>query len=303
MMRVLITGSSGFVGKHLLNELAASGHETLGMDIAPAASGPAPHHFIPANITDPAAVTRIVAETAPDACIHLAAWAFVGGGNPRMIMDINLMGAMNVFEAFRLAQSKARILFISTAHVYGMTARPDPIREEDPLRPDSLYALAKAAADNLALLYARLHGLNIMVARPHNHIGPGQSTQFAIPAFARQAGAIRQGAAPLIKVGNLDNRRDFTDVRDIAHAYRLILEKGHPGKAYNLASGREARIGDILDRLCQLAGIQPDIVRDESLYRPLDQNPVLDITRLREDTGWAPRIPLDQTLADILEGA
>ena len=300
-MRILVTGSSGFVGKHLLRELAANGHEMLGMDLAPAASGPTPRQFITANISDADAVARIVAETAPDACIHLAAWAFVGGGNPRMVTDINLMGALNVFEAFRLAKSHARLLFISTAQVYGMSARPAPIREEDPMHPDTVYALAKASADNLALLYHRLHGLNFMVARPHNHIGPGQSPQFAVASFARQVSAIRRGATPLMKVGNLDNRRDFTDVRDITHAYRLILEKGRPGTAYNIASGNETRIGDILDQLCRLAKVKPDIVRDNSLYRPLDQNPVLNTALLRKDTGWAPRIPLTQTLSDILE--
>lgn len=300
-MRVLITGASGFVGKHLINELTTAGHEAIGMDMGEAPSHLPLERFVCANITDATAVTKAINSTSPDACIHLAAWAFVGCGSPHKIMDVNLMGAINVFEAFRLARSKARILFVSSAHVYGMKARPAPIKEEDCLKPDTLYAIAKAAADQTALVYARQHGLDIMVARPHNHIGPGQSPQFAVPGFARQLMAIRNGATPVMKVGNLDNHRDFTDVRDIARAYRLILERGLSAKAYNIASGCEIRVGDLLTRLCKITGITPEIVRDESLYRPSDQNPVLDTSRIRAEVGWAPTTPIDRTLADILD--
>jgi GDP-4-dehydro-6-deoxy-D-mannose reductase len=300
-MKILVTGACGFVGKHILNELAAAGHEAVGMDVGAAPAQLAPHHFISANITDADAVAGIVANLAPDACLHLAGWSFVGNGNPRTVLDVNLMGTVNLLDAFRNIRSTARILCISSAQVYGMTERTNPIREDEPLNPGTFYAVSKAAADQLAQLYAREYGLSIMVARPNNHIGPGQSPQFAIPSFVRQIKAIRKGAPAVIKVGNLDNHRDFTDVRDVARAYRFLLEKGHPGKAYNITSGHEMRVGDILNRLCELAGIKPELVRDPALYRPLDHNPVLNFTLLREDTGWAPEIPIDQTLRDILE--
>lgn len=248
---------------------------------------------------------KAVSDVHADACIHLAAWAFVpsGTGDPAKIFEINLEGTTRVLEAFRKTSSQARILFISTSHVYGMRARPAPIQEDELLGPDTFYAISKAAADQICLLYAKQYGMNIIVARPHNHIGPGQSPQFSIAAFARQVVAIRDGAPPAMKVGNLENRRDFTDVRDIVRAYRLLVEKGSVGKAYNIASGHEVKIGDVLTRLCELAGVKPAISRDPAFYRPLDENPTLNTSRIRNDTGWAPAIPLDQTLKDILNQA
>lgn len=301
-MRILVTGACGFVGRHLINELSLHGHEVTGLDIGHTPDWLSPSAFISASITDAGALASIVADTRPDACIHLAAWAFVPSGSvdPSRIFDINLGGTTHVLEAFRKAGSPARILFISTSHVYGMRRRAAPIHEEDLLGPDTFYAVSKAAADQFCLLYARQYDMNIMVARPHNHIGPGQSPQFSIASFARQVAAIRNGAPASMKVGNLDNRRDFTDVRDIVRAYRLLIEKGSTGKAYNIASGREVRVGDVLDRLCQLAGVKPDISRDPAFYRPADENPVLDTRRIRNDTGWEPVIALDQTLTDIL---
>ena len=288
------------MGRHVLAELVANGHEPIGMDMGPACPGLDAAHYIPVNITDAASLASLIGAVAPDACIHLAGLAFVGGGDAQMILNVNLVGATNLLEAFRSNRLPSRILFVSSAHVYGMKARLAPIREEDPLAPDTFYAIAKMAADQICLLYAKQYGMDILVARPHNHIGPGQSPQFAISSFARQVNAIRRGAPAVMRVGNLDNHRDFTDVRDIAKAYRLLLEKGHSGQPYNIASGCEVRIGEILDILCKQAGVRPDIIRDEALYRPLDQNPVLDTRRLREDTGWWPSIPLEQTLNDIL---
>lgn len=304
-MNILVTGACGFVGRHLVNDLTAQGHRVTGLDIGCTPAWLTPTTFISGNITDSESVEQIVTQTKPEACIHLAGWAFVPSGtvSPAKIMDVNLAGTIHVLEAFRKAAPAARILFISSSHVYGMHARSAPIHEDDLLGPDTVYSVSKAAADQLCRLYAKQYGMNIMVARPHNHIGPGQSTQFAIASFGRQVAAIRDGAAPVMKVGNLENRRDFTDVRDIARAYRLLIEKGVAGQAYNIASGREVRVGDVLARLCELAGVSPVISRDPAFYRPADENPVLDTQRIRTDTGWAPIIPLDQTLSDILKQA
>jgi len=301
-MKILVTGACGFVGRHLIHELTTHGHQVIGLDMGSTPAWLTSASFISANITDAETVEKVVAEVRPDACIHLAAWAFVPSGSvdPAKILNINLVGTTYILEAFRKISSAARILFISTSHVYGMRARATPIQEDDLLGPDTFYAISKAAADQICLLYAKQYGMNIMVARPHNHIGPGQSPQFAIASFARQVAAIRDGAPAVMKVGNLDNRRDFTDVRDIVRAYRLLAEKGIIGKAYNIASGLEVRVGDVLTRLCELAGVNPDISRDPAFYRPLDENPTLDTRRIRQDTGWKSVIPLDQTLKDIL---
>ena len=301
-MKILVTGACGFVGRHLIKELTDHNHHVIGLDIGSHPAWLTPEAFISGNITDAEGLANIVAGVKPDACIHLAAWAFVPSGAvaPAKILDINLVGTTHVLEAFRKNSPTARILFISTSHVYGMHARPAPIQEEDLLDPDTFYAISKAAADQFCLLYAKQYGMNILVARPHNHIGPGQSPQFSIASFAKQVVAIRNGAPPFMKVGNLDNRRDFTDVRDIVRAYRLLIEKGHVGRAYNIASGHEVRVGDVLTRLCELAGIEPDISRDPAFYRPADENPTLDSRRILADTGWTPIIPLDQTLKDIL---
>lgn len=301
-MRILVTGVCGFVGRHLTHELTRQGHQVIGLDIGTAPAWLPQPSFISASITDADALEKAVTSTQPDACIHLAAWAFVPSGSvdPARIFDINLVGTTNILEAFRKAAPSARILFISTSHVYGMRKRAEAIHEEDLLGPDTFYAVSKAAADQCCLLYAKQYGMPIMVARPHNHIGPGQSPKFSLSSFARQVAAIRDGAPPSMKVGNLDNRRDFTDVRDIVRAYRLLIEKGIPGKAYNIASGHEIRVGDALARLCQLAGVKPEITCDPAFYRPADENPILDTRRIRNDTGWEPVIPLDTTLKDIL---
>lgn len=301
-MRVLITGVAGFVGHHLVAELAAHGHESSGLDRAVATDLPV-REFIAADMCDGAAIHDAVVRLAPDACVHLAGMAFVPSGQayPAQMAAVNIMGTTHLLEALRSAAPRARLLCISTAQVYGATGGPTPLREEDPLRPDSLYAVTKAASDGIALLYARQYGMPIMIARPHNHIGPGQSSAYVVASFASQVAAIRRGAPPLIKVGNLDSQRDFTDVRDVVRAYRLLIERGTPGEIYNIASGRQVRIGEVLSRLCELARIRPEIVRDNALYRPSDGGLILDTSRLRTTTGWAPTIPLDQTLHDLME--
>jgi GDP-4-dehydro-6-deoxy-D-mannose reductase len=299
-MRVLVTGANGFVGRYLLRELAANGHEALAFDTAASPLPEAARSFT-GDIRDRKVLEKILSRHQPDACVHLAGLTFVPSGwtAPEDMLAINVVGTACLLQTFRTAGSGARLIVASTAQVYGTQPAPAPLTEEAPLAPENLYAISKAAADRMALLYAQQHGMNVLTVRPHNHIGPGQAPQFVVPALARQIRAGAGGRAT-VKAGNLDSRRDFTDVRDVARAYRLLLEKGQPGRAYNIASGRLWAVADIVERLARLAGVQPDILRDEALYRPADASPLLDTGRIRDDTGWAPEIDLDRTLKDIL---
>ena len=296
-MRVLLTGAAGFVGRHLAAELTHTGHEPVLSDVRTGIPG-----IRAADLRDPDALCSLVRDTRPEACVHLGGIAFVpvGWDDPELVMDVNLIGTIHLLEAFRLHAPAARLLIVSSSEVYGRRPVETPLTEEAPFAPSNPYAVAKAAADLTALLYAKRYGMPVMTARPDNHTGPGQSPQFVTTAFALQLLDIRRGtSAGSIKVGNLNSVRNFTDVRDVARAYRLILEKGYAGCAYNIASGNMAEIGSILDMLCDIAGIQPQITVDQERYRPADALPALDTARLRNHTGWTPQIALRVTLSDI----
>ena len=302
-MRVLVTGSRGFVGRHVHDALTAAGHEMVGL-ILPAEGPVRGSHERVGDICDAVAMRSLVRELKPDACLHLAGIAFVpvAWSKPEFVFSVNVQGTLNVLEAFRAEAPAARLLIVSSSQVYGLADRGHPITEDMPMDPDSLYAVSKMAADLSSLLYVRRYGMAVMTARPCNHIGPGQSQDFAAPSFARQVASIAAGKAePRMRVGNLECTREFTDVRDVASAYRLLLEKGQPGQAYNVGSGSLIRVGLLLEKLCALAGVQPTIEVDPARYRPTDVHPVLDITRLRQDTGWTSAYSLDQTLSDLLE--
>lgn len=304
-MRILVTGASGFVGQHFLAEAAANGHLSFAMDVTPPPNGLGCSGFFSANLLDPSSLRDTIRRCQPDACMHLAGVAFVPTANsdPAGVISINVTGTTNLLEAFRVTAPETRILVASSAQVYGHRQRHCPVKEDEPLAPDSLYGITKAAADEIARFYARQYGMPVMTARPYNHVGPGQSPHFVVPAFARQANDIRQGRGNVIKVGNLESQRDFTDVRDVTRAYRLLLELGKAGCAYNIASGVRVTIGDILKQLCSLAGISPRIEHDPALFRPDANYPILDTSRLASATGWAPLIPLSRTLMDILDAA
>jgi GDP-D-mannose dehydratase len=225
----------------------------------------------------------LVRDARPDACLHMAGIAYVPRGwtEPDLVFSVNVEGTIRVLEALRRLAPAARTLVISSAQVYGNTPRGRPLTEDDALEPDNLYGVSKVAADLMALLYARRYGMAVMTARPCNHIGPGQSTDFVVPAFAAQLKAIAAGRRePVMRVGNLESLREFADVRDVARAYRLLLEGGVGGRAYNIATGKLVKIGDLLERLCQVAGVRPAIEVEPKFYRPTDAQPALDTARI-----------------------
>ena len=295
-MRALVTGSHGFVGKFIAAELVAHGHQPLMHDRLA-------HAEVQFDVTDAAAAMKAIAELKPDACIHLAAIAHVPtcDKNPKTAYEINVGGTLNLLEAFRAHAPQARFLFVSTSLIYGNKPRATPLDENANCEPDHVYGITKLSADLSTLLYHRRYGMPVMTVRPANHIGPGQSPDFVVPAFAKQLREIAAGKTePRMSVGNLDSTREFTDVRDIVRAYRLLIERGIAGNAYNLSSGRFVTIRWILDKLCEIAGVKPEITVNPKFFRPTDTQPQLDWSRISREIGWRPEISLEQSLADII---
>jgi GDP-4-dehydro-6-deoxy-D-mannose reductase len=301
-VRVLVTGADGFVGRHLLVALEAAGHEIVaagGPEAAPPARA--------LDLRDPDAVAALVAQSAPEGIVHLAGQAFVPDAHraPLATLDVNAAGTARLLEAVRRSAPEARVLVVSSAEVYGVQG-PErmPLDETAPLRPANPYGASKAAAEAYALAWSRGYGLDVVVARPFNHLGPGQDPRFVAPGFARQLAAIAAGGAPRLAVGNLEAQRDFLDVRDVVAAYLALLESGRRGEVYNICSGRAVAIREVLRLLISIAGVPVEVRDDPERMRPADL-PLLvgDAAKLRAATGWSPRIALAQSLRDVYDDA
>lgn len=290
-MRVLVTGSRGFVGTWLIRHLTEVGDDAVGLDLE-------------VDVTDAAALAEAVRAIAPDAICHLAAQASVGRSwsEARATFDVNAVGVLNLLDAAQGTDPRPRVLLVSSAEVYGKVS-PDelPLGEDHPFRPASPYAVSKATAELLGLQAWLGGGLEVVRVRPFNHTGPGQVPDYVVPALARQvAEAVRSGADHL-SVGNLAARRDLTDVRDVVRAYRLLLTDGRPGEVYNVCRGQSVVVEDVARRLLALARVDLPLVVDPARMRPVDLPDLRgDPTRLHQATGWAPEIDLDRTLQDVL---
>lgn len=300
-MRVVVTGALGFVGGHVKRELESGGHEVVGFDSARAGNGASGRYF-QGDATDPESVRQCLAGVKPDACVHLAAMAFVPAGwdDPGAMFRVNVSGAINFLKTFIEFSPAGVFLFASSSEVYGVEPGGGPLREDAPFNPQNIYAASKAAADTFTRLYAARRGARAIVARPCNHIGPGQDPRFVLPSFARQVAECARGKCGAVRVGNLDSERYFLDVRDVARAYRMLLEKEDTEGAYNVSSDRAHRIGDMLEMLCEFAGVRPVVESEPELMRPADRQPALDGARLFEHTGWRPRVPIERTVRDAL---
>jgi GDP-4-dehydro-6-deoxy-D-mannose reductase len=242
----------------------------------------------------------------PDWVIHLAARSFVPDSfaDPRQTLDVNLFGTLNLLCALREMKFPGRLLYVSSGDVYGAVPESAlPVDESRWPEPRSPYAASKVAAETLCLQWHRSEQLDVIVVRPFNHIGPGQSERFVVPALARQVARIAAALQePTLMVGDIDVTRDFSDVRDVVRAYAAMLERGQAGRTYNVCSGREVTIRSILHTLCTLARVDPAIVQDSARLRPSEQRRmVADCQRLRADTGWEPTIPLETSLQQILD--
>ena len=290
-MRALVTGGRGFVGRWLLEHLEGEGDEVRVIDAE-------------TDVTDEQAVEEAIMASRPDAVYHLAARSHVGESwrDPLEVLRVNVLGTAAVLAAARRAAAEATVLVVSSSEVYGSLSPGElPVAETAPLRPVTPYAASKAAAEQVALQAWRGYGQRIVVARPFNHVGPGQSTSFAVPALARRVLEARRDGRRELVVGTVTTRRDFTDVRDVVRAYRLLVERAAPGSVYNVCSGRDVAIADVAHLVMGLAGVELRLVTDPDLVRPVDSSVVRgDPSLLYEATGWSPRLSLDTTLRDVL---
>jgi GDP-4-dehydro-6-deoxy-D-mannose reductase len=290
-MRALITGGKGFVGQWLAAHLKDRGDEVAVIDME-------------TDVADGPAVRRVIGDVTPDAIYHLAAMTHVGESweNPSQVLRVNVLGTAEILAAARSLDTSPRVLVVSSAEVYGIvTPAQLPLGEDTPAQPASPYAASKLAAEAVALQAWRGFGQPVVIVRPFNHIGPGQSPNFFVPALAKRIVEARRSGARSLPVGNLTTRRDFTDVRDVVTAYRLLIEQGESGAVYNVCSGRDVAMSEVAGNLLELAGANLTLETDPALLRPVDV-PVLrgSAALLRSATGWEPRIPLATTLADVL---
>lgn len=291
-MKCLVTGASGFVGPHLLAHLQDLGDEVVPTD-----------RHTGLDINEPDSLREMFASVRPEVIYHLAGDSDVGGSwnHPLDTFRANAEGTLNVLEAAR-ATGVRRVVSIGSADVYGKVLESElPITERSELRPTSPYAASKVAADYLGLQAFLGYGLEVIRVRAFNHLGPGQSERFVAPAIALRIATNEVTGGNVVPVGNLDARRDISDVRDVVRAYRLLAEFGSAGAVYNVCSGTAVRIGDLAERLVAMASTPMALEIDPALLRPVDI-PVLcgDNSRLRADTGWEPKFPIDVTLADLM---
>ncbi len=306
-MRILVTGASGFVGQHLLRELSSDsvvGTVYRGDRVALAAQFPNVA-FRALDIADGKAVDALVREVQPELCFHLAGVSSVDLFRTHVAESfrINTEGWLHVLEAFKKFAPKATLVLISSAQVYGQVAASQlPITESAPMQPGNFYAVSKGACEWLAKNYGEHFGLRVIILRPFNHVGPGQSTSFVCANLAKQIAEIEAGIAePVLRAGNTANKRDFTDVRDIVRAYVLAARKCKEGIAYNICSEKAVAISDIQERLLAMAHVKTRIKSETALKRDADpENFYGNCERFRKATGWAPHIPLDKTLEDTL---
>jgi GDP-4-dehydro-6-deoxy-D-mannose reductase len=310
-LKALITGISGFVGTHLTQYLL----EQTDWEVAGTVFGPYGSikpwwdrlELYPAELSRLEVVAFILEQVKPDFIFHLAAQPMVSLSHrdPWGTLENNIRMQLNILHALvEMEMPDTRTLVVASSEVYG-PVRPKelPIRETQPFRPANPYAVSKVTQDMLGLQYHQTHGVQAIRVRPFNHIGPGQRPGFVVPDFAQQIAAIEAGQSPpVVRVGNLDARRDFTDVRDVVRAYHLLMVHGEPGEVYNIGSGQSHPIQAVLDSLLALSQVSISVERDPARMRPSDvPDVVCDADRLRRQTGWEPAIPFEQSLSDVLD--
>ena len=322
MVNVLVTGGTGFVGRHLVAEMLGRGWSVAATGLGgasaedradaagrptsePALPGGAARLLRPVDMRDPEAVRDVIRDARPDAVVHLAAQSSAAASfrAPQETFEVNVLGTWNVLSAVRDSAPGARLLIITSAELYGPSTPDLPHHETSPMSPRSPYGASKAAQDLIASMAGEAYGLDVVRARPFSHTGPGQHERFALPAFATQIAAIERGEhEPVLRVGDLTVVRDYLDVRDVVRAYADLLERGQTREAYNVASGRGWRLRELVEKLTAGSRVRVAIEEDPARLRPADlPHLVGDAAKLRRETGFQPTIEIERTLADLLE--
>ena len=310
MSKILITGITGFAGSHLAEFLLKEGHTIYGITRWRSKTDNIDHIkrdliLLNADIKDGYSLQKVLGDTKPDYCFHLAAQSFVleSWNSPVETLSINILGTTNILEAIRLKCPNCVVMVAGSSEEYGKVYQDEiPIKETNPLRPMSPYGVSKVATDKLGILYFMSYQLPVVVTRAFNHTGPRRGEVFVTSTFAKQIAEIEEcQSSPIVKVGNLEAYRDFTDVRDMVKAYWLAITKGVPGEVYNICSGKAVKIKDMLNILLELSNIKIDIEEDSSRMRPSDV-PILlgDCSKFKSLTDWKPTIPFEKTLEDLL---
>lgn len=313
MNKALITGITGFAGsylaEHLLStkKISVSGTYLLEEGLKNVNAIRSKLNLVKVDLSNEKNVLDIIKEVSPSVIFHLAALTSPADSfkNPTETLTNNISLQINLMEAVKkLNLLNTKILIVSSGEIYGIVEKEDlPIDEETPMMPTNPYSVSKIAQDFLGLTYFLSYNLKIIRVRPFNHIGPRQSPQFVVSSFAKQIAEIeKEKRVPILKVGNLEAKRDFTDVKDMVRAYATVMEKGRIGEAYNIGSGTSYKISDILNKLVSMSSYKIKVEKEEGLLRPSD-NPELicDATKFVKLTGWKPEVPIEKTLKDTLD--
>jgi GDP-4-dehydro-6-deoxy-D-mannose reductase len=302
MPRALVTGASGFVGPYLIEHLLAQGYEVVGGVHGPAARLPEGCRQTLLDVTDREGLRSVITDARLDEIYHLAGITRPASGAVAAFYGVNFEGALNLLETVSEHAPEAAVLLAGSAYAYGRVDHPIP--ETEPLAPVNHYGVSKASADLLGYSYA-LEGLRVLRTRPFNHSGPAQSPDFVLPSLVQQFAEARAGKRePVIRLGNPDSVRDFSDVRDVVRGYHLALQRGRPGEAYNLGSGRGTSVRELFELVSKTAGIEVEVSTEPSRVRATDiPYLVADVGKARAGLGWEAEIPLKKTIEDMLETA
>ena len=309
MKKALITGITGFAGSHLAEVLIKEGLEVYGTTRPRSKTDNIDQiksklNLCDADIGDSHSLSSIMIKIKPDYIFHLAAQSFVqtSWASPATTMEINVLGSVHLFEAIKRAEIDPVVQIACSSEEYGLVFPNElPVKEENPLRPQSPYAVSKVAMDYLGYQYFQSYKMKIIRTRGFNHTGPRRGEVFVTSNFAKQIAEIEKGKKePVVEVGNLEAQRDWTDVRDMVRAYYLAVKKGVPGEVYNICSEKTVKVGDMLDMLLKMSKVKIKIKQDPARLRPSDV-PVLlgDCTKFRKITGWKPEIPFEKTMEDL----